>query len=265
MKTDYNSNLYLTPLSLNSVENKIDEITNNIQEYIFNNETSSLSNIGTGDNLNGKTLYLSFPRDCYTDITNTTEIDIIKVNNSNKISYIYADNKRSIRVVYNNTSYDIYAKNDSDNNPYINYVRYKLPFDFGVVTEIDSNDDIYQYIKFYDDEFIIPNYVKNTWSVNDVLIMRKIDNIEKGIKNIGDYFYKPNGWQTTKDWLGTAELGKNNNYGVNTKNISYLDLNRWGMNLNAITSYDTTNITLWNVNVSQIDWNIDDDVEWEDL
>lgn len=267
MLNSYNANMYLSPTDLNNIENKIQEITRKIRLFVFEGFNNSLRNIRVGDNLGGKTIYLSFPRDSYENINNTTRTDIIDVDDNTRIAYIYntSSAKKYIYVRYKGVSYYIYAKNDDALNPYLSFIRYTLPLDFGTVSQINSSDNFYQYIKVYNEENIIPDYEKNVWSINDILTMKKIDNIEQGIKNIGDYYYKPNGWLGSKEWLGTARLGQDNNYALNTRNISYLDLNRWNINLDSIKSYNINDLTLWNTIVSQIDWNTESNIEWEDL
>lgn len=71
MNNNYDSNMYLITSYLNDFENQIDYVTNQIQEKVFDDAQSPLRNIQVGDNLSGKTLYMSFPRDSYENITNT--------------------------------------------------------------------------------------------------------------------------------------------------------------------------------------------------
>ena len=61
----YNDSIYLKTSDLNSIENTIESITNEIQEEVFNNQSSPLRNIQVGDNLNGKTIYIQFPQNIY--------------------------------------------------------------------------------------------------------------------------------------------------------------------------------------------------------
>ena len=49
------------------------------------------------------------------------------------------------------------------------------------------------------------------------------------------------------------------------KNISYQDLNRWVDNLNMINFDDLENMTIWNSDITQLQWNMNSDIEWEDL
>ena len=261
---EYNANIYLTPTDLNNIEDMVEDVTNEVQEKIFDNTQSPLKSIQVGNNLSGKTLYLSFPRNSYENITSSTRTDVITIDNNTRIAYKHNNAKTYKYVRYKNTSYFKYAKNDSSNNPYLNVVRYKLPNDFGVVTQVNNTDTFYQYIKIYDNENVIPNYVKNTYSINDVLTMKQIDNIENGIKNIGYYYYKPIGFLGNREWLGTAELGKSNIYGTNMQNISYIDLNRWLTNLQSIDFESLNEFTIWNSVISEIDWNEDNETEWEE-
>lgn len=260
----YNSMMYLTPTYLNNIENAIEYLTIGIQERIFNEQESALNSIQVGDNLSGKILYLSFPRNIYNNIDNTTSIDIIETNDY-KISYRYYNQQHCVYITYQSNTYNIYAKKDSDLNPYINCVRVKLPIDFGVVTSIDDSDQFYEYIKMYDDEDIIPNYEKNTYAINEIPTMQQIDNIEQGIQNIGSYFYKPNGWQIAREWLGTNNIGESTKYGTNMQNISYQDLNRWVNNLTLINFDTLGKLNIWNTNILHVIWDTPYEQEWEEL
>lgn len=266
---NYDNSMYLKTSDLNAIENSIEEITSEIQENVFNNQTSPLRNVQVGDDLSGKTLYLSFPKDIYEHIDDY----YYPIWAGDNMIYTRVDenitNSYLIDIFYLGTSYqymvNIYKKPISSNNVDTNMVRIKLPNDFGIVDDIDTNNAFYQYIKIYDDENIIPNYEKHTWVDNEVLTMKKIDNIENGIKNIGDYYYKPYGWLNTKEWLGTSNmnLGVIKN-GVATKGISYNDLNRWVNNLSLINFDDLDTICLWNTNVSGLQWNEDTETQWEE-
>ena len=158
-------------------------------------------------------------------------------------------------------------------NPIENIIRIKLPLDFGTVTEINDDNELYECIKIYDDETTMPDYEKHTWLDNEALTMQKIDRLEKGIDNIGKYYYKPNGWTEIKNWLITMKLTDirtswfKDEYekGVNFQNISFRDLNRWVNNLNLINFDDLDKMTIWNATVSEIDWNKQNETEWEDV
>ena len=67
----------------------------------------------------------------------------------------------------------------------------------------------------------IESYTPKTWSDNDFLIYTYINNIEDGIKNLGDSYFKPYGWQGKKTW-------------TKGMSFSYRDVNRWISNLNLI-------------------------------
>lgn len=286
MYNNYNSNMYLTYNQLNDIENEIEDITNEIQEKLYNNNNSPLRTLQVGDNLNGKMLYLNFPRNLY-EYINTYD-SLLSTDNNSKIKFTYYGSGYSVKqlyIYYYNTylhRYMFYDENkglglplykyDSRNSKtpvLINSIRIKLPNDFGTITEIDTTNPIYNYIKIYDDEDIIPNYNKNVWNQNDVPSMQKIENIERGIRNIGYYSYKPNGWQNEIEWLETTKFrDESENSGcINSKNISYKDLNRWDNDLNIIDLSDDVlnNLTIWNTEYSELNWDEESDIEWEDL
>ncbi len=284
MSNSYNANIYFKTSDLNNIENQIEEITEDIRENVFDNTDAYLRNIQVGDNLGGKTLYLSFPRDTHTNIPTTdtaTHLFIAISNNDTTVGVgykYYTDSNKAIGVRVKNKSSDTgyilqylysYSLTTDNGNPYLNYIRFTLPLDYGVVTSIDSNNTFYQHVKIYD-ETVIPNYTKHRWYDNELLTMQKIDNIEQGIKNIGYYYEKPDGWVNEKEWLGTNSIEainrKKANYGVGVKTISYQDLNRWCNNLELITFDDLNNTTIWNAknDITQLIWNEDSDVEWID-
>lgn len=271
MDNSYNNNMYLLKKDLNDIENQIETITNDIQENIFDNKTSPLRNIEIGDNLNGKILYLSIPRDFYENVDENT--NIITTNNNNYIKCYkdYYSEQSSIcggLISYKDINYYLYQYYaDSEENfseLTLNKKYFKLPHDFGIVDYIDSNNPLYQYIGIYEDETIIPNYEKHIWQDNEILSMQKIDNIEKGVKNIGYYYYKPNGWLTNRDWLPITSTEYYDTH-TNIQNISYQDLNRWLTDLSLISFNDLYKMTIWNSNVSEIDWNKQNDTDWEEL
>lgn len=265
MRNTYNANMYLTTADLVDVENKIYDITNSIQQQVFSNNQSTLRNINVNDSLSGKILYLSFPRTSYSRINNTTTTDIIKVDDNNKISYVKENNNSVIVILYKGKKYYVYSKNTNDSNPNINVVNVKLPMDFGVVSSVLSNNYFYNYIKIQNKETTIPNYVKNTYG--QLPTMKQIDNIEKGIENIGYYLYRPLGWQGNREFLGTMVIGDNNfNNGITTKNISYIDFNRWINMLNMIDLSAASDINIWNsVSHSHLNWNETSSFDWEEF
>ena len=275
MSNNYNANIYLTTKDLNDIEDRIENITEECQEQIFDNDSNNLRNIQVGDDLGGKTLYLSFPRTTNELIpdTDTNNHYIINIGNDYSICYkCYSSGPKIVGVRYKNRTSDtgyliqfLYAHNINAINPYLNFVRFKLPKNCGKVTSIDTDNPFYQYIKIYD-ESMIPDYTKHIWTDNEVLTMQKIDNIEQGIKNIGFYYDKPNGWVNEKEWLGKNAIKSATNYGVGVKTISYQDLNRWYNNLDLINFDDLSNMTIWNAidDISQIEWNNESNEEWVD-
>lgn len=273
MSNNYNANIYLTTEDLNNIENRIENTTNEVREKVYNNTNSYLRNIQVGDNLGGKTLYLSFPRTSYENILDedTSDVTFIMTDNNSRIAYRYynTSNVKGITAFHRISSSFLgkylYACYTTSNNPYLNIIRLKLPKNFGIVTNIDINNPFYQYVKIYD-ETIIPNYTKHIWVDNEVLTMQKIDNIEQGVKNIGYYYEKPDGWVQEKEWLGEGTISSITNYGVGVKTISYQDFNRWYNNLDLIDFDDLNDITLWNAinDISQVEWDSESDEEWFD-
>lgn len=274
MNNTYNNNMYLSTEDLNDFENEIETITEEIRENIFDSQVSPLRNIVVGDNLNGKTLYLSIPRDFYENITENVYMTVITTDNSNLIE-CYRDSYFSEEdlmwggvISYKNVDYYLYEyTTDSETNieeVNLNKKYFTLPRDFGIVNYIDTTNPLYQYMKIYGDETIIPDYEKHVWSDNEILSMQKIDNIEKGIKNIGEYYYKPSGWITAREWLPMTDIDYRPTH-TNIQNISYQDLNRWLTDLSLINFEDLDKMTIWNSVVSEIDWNMQNNTDWEDL
>ena len=271
---EYNANMYLATNMLNNIENQIEDVTSNIEEYVFSDTVNNMKNIEVGDNLNDKMLYLSFPRDIYE--TETSDYSrIIKTDKNNSIYVSKDEGLLEIFIIYRTGFVTLYLDENNNKTPTINMRRFKLPHDFGIVTNVDNSSNTYQHINIYSNEFSIPHYEKHTWQDNELLSMQKLDNIEEGIKNIGYYYYKPMGWITERDWLQTFDMNILNIFltsentfesrGLNVQNISYHDLNRWINNLNLVDFTNLNNMTLWNTNVTQIIWNENNSDEWEDL
>lgn len=260
MNNEYNKRIYLTYNDLNAIENAIESITNEIQERLFNNTSSPLRTIEVGDNLNTKTLYISFPRNMYEYISGNGT-DIVTTDKNSQISYEKVDyttyDDYRIGITIHNNERRIYQKRSDYTNPFISVVETKLPYNVGIVTSIDINNNVYDKIKIYENDDIIPNYVKHTWVENELLSMQKIHNIERGIKNIGRYFYKPTGWIETQEWI--------HGLGTNTKHISYKDLNRWQNNLSLINFDNLEVLNIWNTDITHLQWNKYYDGEWEEL
>lgn len=271
MEANYNADMYITHSDFSEVENKLEEVTNRVQDIIYFEETSQLRNIEVGDDLSGKTLYLSFPTNAYEYINNeeyteyvisTTgeqgitfryDVSVLMSLKYITIKYLNEDEEYVANLIY---SFDM---DDAVGNPYLNIVRFKLPDNFGVVSNINENTELYQYIKIYEDESIIPDYVKKEWSQNEIPFMQDIDRIEQGIKNLGDYCTKPIGWVTPRVWLGTNSVDNRSDYNVSSKGFSYQDINRWITDLNLIDNVDMERGTFWNTNKTEYIWNEEDD------
>lgn len=265
MQNNYDANMNLSYEDLNRIEDKVEELTEKVEQNIYSGSHATLRNIQVGDNLSGKTIYLSFPRDSYKNI-NSSSVDLVRMDNSLLRIYYGFNILKYISIVLLDpsllvgiTSF-IYCYNTSEDtgNPYLNIIRFKLPNDFGTVTYINDSDELFKYIKIYD-ENIIPEYIKKTWVLNEIPYMQDIDRIEQGIKNLGDYFTKPVGWITPREWFKTNTLTDRSDYGVGSKGFSYIDINRWINNLNLIEQEDMDDVTIWNTNKTQYYWNEEDD------
>lgn len=102
----------------------------------------------------------------------------------------------------------------------------------------------------------MPSYSKKTWVINELPYIQEINRIEKGISDIGYYYYQPNGWIPTKEWITSDNL-----YPI--KSFDYKDYNRWLNDLELIeNSYDVP-VTLWN-GPSQVEWGVPSNENWYD-
>lgn len=102
----------------------------------------------------------------------------------------------------------------------------------------------------------IPSFVPKTWVVNEFPYIQEIDRIERGVDNLGYYYYKPQNWETTKIWIpkgNTQEI---------KKGFSYQDINRWLFNMNLIDEIKDDNSTIWN-GQSFVYWDSNDTLDWE--
>lgn len=102
-----------------------------------------------------------------------------------------------------------------------------------------------------------PDFFVKEWLLNDFPYIQEIDRIEKGIKNLGEYWYKPDGWEESKIWLTGTETNQV------IKSFSYLDINRWINNLSLMEKAIGDNTTIWNLQ-SYINWNGSNNLEWSD-
>lgn len=101
----------------------------------------------------------------------------------------------------------------------------------------------------------IPKFVKNNWKMNDFVYIEKVDKIEKAIESLKEFFFKPDGWITSKVWIEDLE-------NIKIKSFSYIDINRWLSNLSVIESSFTLNITIWD-GITQMNWEQESVEEWK--
>lgn len=68
------------------------------------------------------------------------------------------------------------------------------------------------------------SYTRQTWYKSSALLVPKLNHIEEGINLLGQYYFRPEGWQKTKIWNATKP-----------EKFDYTDVNRWINDLNLIT------------------------------
>ena len=99
----------------------------------------------------------------------------------------------------------------------------------------------------------IPNFSKRYWYETDIPYIQEIDRIEKGIDNLGKYYYYPSSFIASKVWIET---------GTELKPFGEEDINRWINNLNLLEQVIDGNSTIWNSQLSKINWNESSKEEW---
>ncbi len=227
---------------------------------------TSLRNIKVNDYLNNKTIHLSFPFESYENIDDTEHIFIVINENlyfCYKPNHPIAPTAKHISYKYKDRYNFLYHKYNTDLNSDFNYIRYKLPEDYGKVSSINENDIFYKFVKIKDDEYKLQEYNKKTWVDNEMPYLQYIDNIEEGINNVAEILYKPSGYEY-KEWTTTGYYGiKSNDYGLAQKPISSKDFDRWNKNIKLLNSIINNVINVWNL-VSFIDWNEESQFEWEE-
>lgn len=256
-------NEYLNKDLLNEIEEKIVNLHSKFKNK-FNLTETYLRNINIGDVLNDKLLYLEIPYESHENITSNINEKFIIVDNNKYIGNIHYNSfRKGIFYSYDNLLIWLYAKNDEDINNYINYIRYKLPHNYGKVTSINNTISFYNYVKIKNDETKLLEYNEKEWLDNEIPYLQYIDRIEQGIEDVANIFFKPNGYES-KIWttIGYYNI-ENSDYGLSQKPISYKDLDRWKKNIELLESHFSDFFCVWNV-VSYIEWNEESNFEWEE-
>ena len=102
-----------------------------------------------------------------------------------------------------------------------------------------------------------PTFSSKTWVVNDFPYIQEIDRIERGVNNLKEYWYQPDGWIECKVWLDGIETGQV------IKSFSFEDINRWIVDLDLMEIALDEEVTLWNIQ-SYIYWNQESNVDWRE-
>lgn len=254
-------NNYLNKQNLNDIENKV-LLLHSLFKSKFDLQETTLRNVKIGDNLNQRKLYLSFPFESYTLIN--FESPFIVLNDEKFIcKKVSSDGNQYIGYKYNGHYNFLYYKYTNKKSILYNYIRYKLPNDYGIVSSINKNDEFYKYVKINDDEYKLLEYNKKTWIDNEIPYLQYIDNIEEGINNVAEILFKPVGYEY-KIWTTTGHYGiESNDYGLAQKPISNKDFERWDNNIELLTEIINSTINFWNV-ISYINWNEDSQFDWEE-
>lgn len=258
-------NNYLNKEILNDIESKVAYL-HTLFKSKFDLTETSLRNLKIGDNLSQRIIYLNFPWESYKYINNS-ENAFISINEN--LYFCYKPNHpisptaSHISYKYNGRYNFLYHKYYADLNNDFNYIRYKLPKNYGIISSINKDDEFYKYVKVKDNEYKLLEYNKKTWVNNEIPYLQYIDNIEEGINNVAKILYKPIGYEY-KEWTTTGYYGiESNDYGLAQKPISNKDFERWNRNIELLKNVINDINNIWNV-VSSIDWNEESQFEWED-
>ncbi len=254
-------NEYLSYQLLNEIEEKVEEL-HKLFKYKFNLIETSLRNIKVDDDLSNRMLYLNIPYDSHKYIDE--EAPFIIVNNNHFIcSKVSTSGNMYIGYKYQGHYNFIYYKFLKEKNNQYNYIRYKLPDDYGIVFNTSKSNRFYNCFKIKDDKYKVLEYTKKEWFINEIPYLQYIDHIEEGINDIADFFYKPVGYRY-KEWTTTGYYNiEKTDYGVAQRPISINDINRWNKNIELLEDAFNSIFCVWNV-VSYINWNEESEFSWEE-
>ncbi|MBO5138668.1 MAG: hypothetical protein J6B89_03400 [Bacilli bacterium] len=254
-------NKYLTKDLLNDIEDKVEKLHNKFK-IKFKAEETSLRNIQIGDILSNRILYLNFPFESYETIL--SEIPFITIDNEKFLCRkVSLTGNQYIGYKYLEHYNFLYYKYNNQKNLLYNYIRYKLPKNYGIVTSINNKDDFYSYVKVKNDEYKLLKYNKKIWVDNEIPYLQYIDNIENGINNVAEILYIPPGYER-KEWTTTGYYDiESNDYGLAQKPISEKDFRRWNSNIKLLESVIDSFFCVWNVE-SYINWDKNSTFEWEE-
>ena len=102
-----------------------------------------------------------------------------------------------------------------------------------------------------------PTFYSKNWTINEFPYIQEIDRIERGINTLKDYWYKPDNWIDCKIWLNGDETEQV------IKSFSYIDINRWIVDLDLMEVALDEEVTLWNIQ-SYIYWNQESEENWRE-
>lgn len=107
-----------------------------------------LRNIRIGDNLSGKTLYLSFPDDLHNNISGLRDV---LVTNMDKVIWaatsVFESPVKALRIGEGSVMTDVVLYSWTETGGVYKLSTHKVEENFGVVINIDTSHPAYQYIK----------------------------------------------------------------------------------------------------------------------
>lgn len=265
-------NNYLNSEVLNDIETKVFNLHNKFASK-FNIVETNLKNIEVGDDLSNKVLYLNFPHNLYKEILDFSRFLI--VDEKTYVAEEYLETiYTSVCVEYKNLTFYNYMRRDYTDVPkldyylneiYCNFSSYKLPKDFGIITEIDNNAKSYKYIRIKNRPDVPLSYEKKGWTYKDIFYMQDIQMIEDGINEIADMWFIPPGFEK-KTWLSQGNIHSDintDNNGLSCKSISINDINRINKNVELLESSFDDSFNIWNFQ-SFLNYDEESGLEWDD-
>lgn len=253
---------YLTKDLLNDIESKVYSLHKLYREKFGLSETS-LRNVQVGDDLSNRIVYLNFPWESYENISIEKIFITIDENNFLCSRLNATSTGKYIAYKYLEHYNFLYYKYDDSTNNLYNYIRFRLPKDYGKVTSINESDSFFSCVKICDSKYQLQEYNKKVWVANEIPYLQYIDNIEEGINNVAKILFEPADYEY-KEWTTRGYYGiSDSDYGLAQKPISDSDFERWNRNIELLKDVINGNYIIWNV-VSYINWNENSDYEWED-
>ena len=261
---------YLNKEILQDIEDRVELLHKKFKEKFDITETN-LRSFKVGDYFGNQKLYLNFPS-YIIFIEEYVEANIIETNGEERIYYINRTGSiNPSEIVLNcfnsfNEKQDVYLYQHFPYAMGLNRTRFIIPGNSKVTNINKTDEEIYNSIKIKDDRYKLLAYNKKKWIDNEFPYMQDINNIEEGINDIAEFFYYPTGYKY-KPWILTTTLNNidtsEDDYGLVQKPITEDDFTRWKKNIDLLEKAFDDIINIWNL-ISYINWNEENQFEWED-